>query len=227
MIECKNLVLRYGEKTVLDRFSLTLPETGVVCLLGPSGCGKTTLLRVLAGLEQPESGEINGLNGKRIGVLFQEDRLLEHLTARQNIALVLPDRDSPLPDRILEELGMAGEGDRYPADLSGGMRRRVAIGRALAYDGDLLLMDEPFQGLDLALKCRIIELIQARYKNRLIVMITHDPYEAARMADVAFQAEGLPLYLRSEFRFPVPPEKRNEILLAEYQSGFAESSQEF
>lgn len=224
MIECKNLALRYGEKTVLADFSLTLPDSGAVCLLGPSGCGKTTLLRAIAGLEMPESGTVIGLKGKTVGVLFQEDRLLEHLTVRQNIALVLPERHSSVPDEILSRLELAEEGKRYPSGLSGGMRRRVAIGRALAYDADILLVDEPFQGLDRALKNRVMDEILERYRGRLIVMITHDVSEAARMADTVYKVEGLPLRVEAELRFPVPPEQRDESILLEYHKSFAESS---
>lgn len=225
MIECKNLTFYYGEKAVLQNFSLTLPDRGVVCLFGPSGCGKTTLFRLLAGLETPAGGTISGLSDKKVGVLFQEDRLLGHLTARQNIALVLSERHSDLPDRILAQMQLEQEKEQYPEHLSGGMRRRVAIGRALAYHGDILLMDEPFQGLDRELKQLIINSVLEQYKDRLIVMITHDAAEAVRMADTVYQVKGTPLELVKEFSFSVPPYQRDGVLLFEYQKNFSESSQ--
>jgi NitT/TauT family transport system ATP-binding protein len=165
---------------VLSGISLTLPENGAVALVGPSGSGKTTLLRVLAGLERPKDGQVEGLSGKRVTMVFQEDRLLPWYSAFENVLLALPDT---MPDRErvarnwLSCMELADAADQLPAELSGGMCRRVALARALAYGGDILLLDEPFNGLDDALRSRVA----AHIKNAapLIVLVTHDEAEAA------------------------------------------------
>lgn len=216
MIECKNLTLHFDDKLVLSNLSLNMPESGVVCFTGPSGCGKTTLLRVLAGLQKPENGTVTGLEGKRCGVLFQENRLLEHLTVEQNTGLVLSDSQTELPMEILKRLQMEEEAKTYPSELSGGMRRRVAIGRALAYDGDVLMMDEPFQGIDLKLKRIAMLEILKQYENRLVIMITHDRSEAAWMADEVYLMDGPPLRVEATEKFDMPAGERDIETLAEY-----------
>ena len=148
MIQVENVTLRYGQRTVLDRFSLTLPETGVTILRGPSGCGKTTLLRLLAGLEQPEEGSISGVAPGETAFLFQEDRLFPWRTARQQLTDVLPRQRRGEWQKWLSLTELEGEGERYPAQLSGGMARRLALARCLALGGRLYLMDEPFSGVD-------------------------------------------------------------------------------
>ncbi len=179
-IRLMNVSVRYGEKEVLSSISLTLPENGAVALFGPSGSGKTTLLRVLAGLECPKSGQVEGLSGKRVTMVFQEDRLLPWYTAYENVLLALPDA-MPNRERVardwLSRMELADAADQLPAELSGGMCRRVALARALAYGGDILLLDEPFNGLDDALRGRVA----AHIKNAapLIVLVTHDEAEAA------------------------------------------------
>lgn len=159
MISCENITVRYGEKRVLDGFSLELPRAGITALSGPSGCGKTTLLRVLAGLQAPEGGTVSGLD--RPVILFQEDRLLPWRTCAQHIADVLPrDRREEVP-RWLALAGLEGEAPTYPPALSGGMGRRLALARALACGGDCLLLDEPFTGVDEARMARILDRIRA------------------------------------------------------------------
>ena len=148
MIQVENVTLRYGQRTVLDRFSLVLPETGITILRGPSGCGKTTLLRLLAGLEQPAEGSISGVAPGETAFLFQEDRLFPWRTARQQLTDVLPRQRRGEWQKWLSLTELEGEGERYPAQLSGGMARRLALARCLALGGRLYLMDEPFSGVD-------------------------------------------------------------------------------
>ncbi len=161
MIKLENITLRYGEKLVLDRFSLELPGRGFTALSGPSGCGKTTLLRVLAGLAAPECGTVSGIDPARTAFLFQEDRLLPWRTVRQHIADVLPRARRGEVGKWLAFAEMEGEGDACPAGLSGGMARRLALARCAALGGELLLLDEPFAGVDPARTARMLERLRA------------------------------------------------------------------
>ena len=192
-VRLEHLSKSYGTLKVLEDFSLALPSQGVLALMGPSGCGKTTLLRLLAGLEQPEKGSVH-LGGRKISMVFQEDRLLPGLTAKANILAVLPagEESSVLADRVLAACGLSDSAHKLPDELSGGMRRRVAIARAIAYGGDILLLDEPFKGLDEQTKLEI-EAFVAANRPPLTVQVTHDREEARRVADRLIQLEGPPL----------------------------------
>jgi ABC-type nitrate/sulfonate/bicarbonate transport system ATPase subunit len=161
VIKLENITLRYGGKLVLDRFSLELPGRGFTALSGPSGCGKTTLLRVLAGLAAPECGTVSGIDPARTAFLFQEDRLLPWRTVRQHIADVLPRARRGEVGKWLAFAEMEGEGDACPAGLSGGMARRLALARCAALGGELLLLDEPFAGVDPARTARMLERLRA------------------------------------------------------------------
>ena len=144
MIEFKNLCFSYGNNVIFDNFSAVI-DGSITCLKAPSGRGKTTLLRLIAGLETPMSGEITGIPEK-ISYMFRENRLFPWLTARQNVAAVLSKESRNTAGMWLERVGMGDFADR--TELSGGQLRRTALARALAYGGDLLLLDEPFTGLD-------------------------------------------------------------------------------
>lgn len=173
----------YKGKEVLRDYSQRFPASGVVAVMGPSGVGKTTLLRLIAGLEQPDRGSILHSEPLRIAMVFQEDRLLPSLTAKENILAVMEDssaENARLAEDYLDRMGLTGEGEKLPCQLSGGMRRRIAIARAMAYGGDLLLMDEPFKGMDAGLKRRVMEFALGGHKptGQLIVFITHDDVEA-------------------------------------------------
>lgn len=172
MIEVKSLTLSYGEKLVLDRFSMELPESGVIGLTGPSGCGKTTLLRALGGLVKPISGEIQRLNTERTAFLFQENRLLPWRTVEQQITDVLPRERAGEAGEWLTLVELEGEEHGKPSGLSGGMARRLAIARCAALGGDALLLDEPFAGVDGERALRILERL--RQKVRLIILVSHE-----------------------------------------------------
>jgi len=189
-IVLNQIVKTYGQSTVIDHLDLILPSEGIVCLTGPSGCGKTTLMRLVSGLEKPDAGMISGVDKMVFSMVFQEDRLLPWLTAAENLDLVL---HKPVSGRYLDLVRLGEDSNKYPGELSGGMRRRVALARALAYESDVLVLDEPFKGMDENLRETMIELVRSERRNRLVYLITHDAYEARRLADSILQFEGPPL----------------------------------
>lgn len=167
-------------REVLKNLSLEISEGETIAVMGASGSGKTTLIKLLLGLIQPDSGTVEGLENKRVSVIFQEDRLLPWYSAKENVALVFSGSSKSERERaaleLLAELELDAA-DKPIRELSGGMRRRVAIARALAYGGDLLLLDEPLKGLDAALKARVAQSIKRRFST--ILLITHDEEEVA------------------------------------------------
>ena len=180
----RDVTMRYGEKVVLSHFSHRFSAGRAHCVMGPSGCGKTTLLRLIAGLETPESGEIEGVG--KLGFLFQEDRLISHLTARKNVALVLTGRDTDArAGAALEALGLSDSMDKPARELSGGMARRVAIARAVLFESKLLLLDEPFRGLDEQTRAQAAAWVAAQTAGRTVIAVTHDRQDAELLnADV-------------------------------------------
>ena len=177
----KNISKAYDGKQVLNHFSLTLPEGKRTCIMGPSGCGKTTLLNILCGLQKADEGEIRNLPGK-ISVVFQENRLCEQFTALENVRMVAPEKTETAKD-ILARLGLSNDLYQKAASLSGGMKRRVAIARALCYDAPLVVMDEPFKGLDEETKETVMETVMQMTEGKTVLIITHDEQEARRLAD--------------------------------------------
>lgn len=185
--------VRFGEKQVLDAFSLELPERGVTALSGPSGCGKTTLLRVLAGLQRPDSGTVAGLDPAQTALLFQENRLLPGLRAREQIAAVLPRKRQGEWRRWLALVELEGEGEARPGQLSGGMQRRLALARALALGGKRLLLDEPFAGVDPERAARILGRVRDLGVPTLLAC--HEERILSR-ADALVPLAGPPLQIR-------------------------------
>ncbi len=178
MIEIKNLSLAYGSERVIEDFSLCLEKGERIVLMGPSGCGKSSLLSAVAGLLSPEKGSIK--TEGRISFVFQEPRLLPWLSAIENINVVLSDSASSLAEaqRWLEAVGLGSDGDKVPAELSGGMQQRLSIARALAYDGEILLLDEPLKGMDAETKTLVWEKLLAAAEGKTSILITHDEDEA-------------------------------------------------
>ena len=183
VMELKGICKAFGEKQVLRDLNLTLPEGSVTALMGPSGCGKTTLLRILMGLEAADSGELIGMENIRISAVFQEDRLLTRLTAEGNLRFVAATeaqlREIPA---LLQEMGLENETEPA-ATFSGGMKRRLAIARALLAEYDLLVLDEPFRGLDEDTKRQVMATVQRRSAGKTVLFVTHDEEEARSMAE--------------------------------------------
>jgi iron(III) transport system ATP-binding protein len=201
---------RYGETLALDRVSLDIAPSEILCLLGPSGCGKSTLLRIAAGVERPSSGrvlldgqEVAGPNGfvpperRGVGLMFQDFALFPHLTIRDNVAFGLKSlnrREAKAEAHAaLERVGLAHYAGEYPHILSGGEQQRVALARAIAPRPSVLLMDEPFSGLDPRLREKMREeTLAILHETRATsIVVTHDAEEAMRMGDrVALMRKG-------------------------------------
>lgn len=180
-MKIQHLCKSFDGKVVLDHVSLTLESGGTACLMAPSGRGKTTLLRCIAGLETPDSGQITDLP-ERIAYVFQEDRLCDGFSAVDNIRLVTGKALGEGEIRQhLEELGLAGSLDQPVRELSGGMRRRVVISRAVCFGADLLLLDEPFKGLDDEARRQTADYILRHRGAAAILCVTHDREDAAAL----------------------------------------------
>ena len=162
------------KKRVFENYSLTLCRGERICLSAPSGSGKTTLLRLIAGLERPDSGTIE-LYG-RLAYMFQEDRLLEWYTSLENLTFIGCERARALT--LLGRVGLGDAADKLPRELSGGMKRRLAAVRTVAHGGDLLLLDEPFGGLDDASRALTAKLIHDSFRDAAMILVTHSPADA-------------------------------------------------
>lgn len=204
MIEISGLSKRFGENLILDKFDMRVREGEFCVIFGPSGCGKTTLLRTIAGLEQPTSGTVRvaGVESgadteayaRRISIVWQDHRLLAWRTARSNVALALELRDPKMPAserdaRALEALRLVGlehAQDHLPRQLSGGMRQRVNLARALVLDAPVMLMDEPLASLnEVTDKAVMVDKILDvwRQRGKTVLYVTHSVNEALLMAD--------------------------------------------
>lgn len=211
----KSVEKSYGDLAVLAGLSMDVERDRIVAVLGPSGCGKTTLLSLIAGLIVPDGGEIEGTSGKDFSFLFQEPRLLDWLTVRQNVAFVLKDRMpagrvEAVADAYVNRVGLADYSHAYPRRLSGGQRQRVSLARALAFPSRILLMDEPFKSLDLALKLDLIGQFLALWaaEPRTVVCVTHDVKEAILLADEIHVLTAKPTVIRSRYEVGVPRNQR-------------------
>ncbi len=180
MLQLRELTFSYlAGQPIFEGFSLSAKAGERVCLKGASGKGKTTLLRLIAGLETPDSGTITLSPDCKTAMVFQEDRLLPWLTAKGNVSLCSDDKAA---EDWLRAFGLEEELDAYPSTLSGGMCRRVALARACAVAPDLLLLDEAFKGIDPARKEAILALLKERFRDSLILFTSHDDAEIAAFA---------------------------------------------
>lgn len=176
----KNISKSFGETKVLSDLTLTFKSGCAYCLMAPSGTGKTTLLKILMGLILPDSGTLCGLDAHKISAVFQEDRLLEDYSALQNLRFVTGSlySNTQLAQWLLSLLP-DGCQNQPVSEFSGGMKRRLSILRALLVSSTLILMDEPFTGLDHDTKMSAVSLIQKNTKDKLLIIATHNPEDAA------------------------------------------------
>lgn len=180
-IVISGLCVAFGDKKVFDGRSFRFVGGAITCVGGPSGSGKTTLLNVIAGLIRAGSGEITGVPGK-ISYIFQENRLFDDFTAVRNLRIACGSAaDKEKIVRHLTALGLENDLDKPVREFSGGMKRRVAIARAVLYDSGLILMDEPFKGLDEKLKLSVMDYVLENRNGRTVICVTHDPDEAKYM----------------------------------------------
>ena len=214
MLRVSKVTLSYGAEPVLEGASLKVETGQFTSLVGPSGSGKSSLLRVIMGLQRPEAGLINLSAGlDQVGILFQDDALLPWRTARENVALGLRARGASKPEAGREavswlwRMGLAGFEDRYPRELSGGQRKRVAIAQVLALRPSLLLMDEPFAALDAIVRHRLTQdlLRWVEHEKLSVLLVTHDLEEALVLSDAVYLlSQGPRASVRECYHVPIP-----------------------
>ena len=187
MIELNNVSVNYGKTKVLKDFTMTVKKGEHIALMGPSGSGKTTVLKLIANRLKPNSGKAL-CHTSKIAYMFQEPRLVPWLTAVENVNLVLGDTPDTLPEAVkwLKRLGLEDSLHKYPSELSGGMQQRTALARTLAYDAELLLLDEPLSALDEDMADYILLLIKEFAKDKTIILVTHNSKHAKQFADTIY-----------------------------------------
>jgi ABC-type nitrate/sulfonate/bicarbonate transport system ATPase subunit len=206
-----------GERQeVLRDVAFRLRHSEVGALVGPSGCGKTTMLRIIAGLDPDFEGTVTRLPAGRLGMVFQEPRLLPWRTVEDNVRLVAPDIADAELSSLFEVLELTAHRAHFPGELSLGLARRVALARAFAVDPMLLLLDEPFVSLDEALAGRLREQLVALVETRAMttLLVTHDLEEAVRLADRVLLLSPRPAGILAEIVLPTPRRARSEAEIA-------------
>ena len=222
MLQVQNLHKTYGDFTALQDISFSAKQGELVCIVGPSGCGKTTLLKIIAGLLSPTAGTVE-LDGvpvtappKKMAVVFQEygRSLMPWMTVRRNVELPLrktvakPERDRRV-DEALEAVGLAAAGDKYPWQLSGGMQQRVAIARAVAYDPEVLIMDEPFAAVDAQTRADLEDLVRDIWAKFgvTVLFVTHDIDESVYLGQRVVVLSMSPTYVQEDLTIDLPAER--------------------
>lgn len=211
LYQAEKLNKQYGTEQILKDISFKLEKGEIITFLGPSGCGKSTLLRILAGLEDYDSGKIIN-NASHTSFIFQEDRLLPWLSLEENIELVLKDQlrdQKKIEAKVADVLGAVNLSKNHnylPKELSGGMKQRGAIARALAIEPELLLMDEPFSNLDFPLRLDLIKLLSKIFAKKKMggIFVTHDSREAVLLGDKIMIMKDNPGRIESSIEITIP-----------------------
>lgn len=219
-IKITDLKKSYGENIIFDGLNIEFKDGRISCVLGPSGVGKSTLFNIISNIESYNFGAIEGADGKRIAYVFQEDRLLEWKNVYENIAFVIADEKDikHKVEQAIKSVKLTGYEKYYPKELSGGMRRRVALARAFVYKPDIMILDEPFKGLDIALKEDIIKDFYREWeKNKIcVIMATHDIDEAIYLADSIFILSKKPAVVKVEIDAKAVSKETLESIIREH-----------
>lgn len=196
-LQLKDICFSYGEEQIIKKLNLTVERGKPVVLLGKSGIGKTTLLNLILNFIKPDSGEISGVDEKtRISVMYQEDRLFPQLTVYKNLKLVKKDFSRKEAEKLMRELNLEEKVlDKLPAELSGGMRRRIALARCLIFPSELVLMDEPFQGLDSETRASCLNAVKKYTAGRPVLIISHEIQDAAALEAEIVRMEEISSYV--------------------------------
>ena len=204
MLRIEDLSVEYDSRKIISNLSYSFPVGKHIAIIGASGIGKTTLLNVLAGLQKPSAGSVISTFSKP-AYMFQEPRLFPWLTAIENVGLVCSDNNiaSELIDALINDTDAK---NKYPDELSGGMKHRIAIARALAYDSDIVFMDEPFKGLDIQTRQAVREFVFKKLNGKTVILVTHDT-EDLDYCDVVLKMSESPVTrLKAEESGNVKPE---------------------
>ncbi len=188
MLKLSDITKSFGERCVLSGVSLSLEKGDVAVLSGISGGGKTTLLRIAAGLEKADSGFVE--KDGTVAVVFAEARLFPSVSVLENVTCVMRGdkrENAKRAEKLLSMLGLSDAKDLYPREISSGMAARVSIARALAYDADIYLLDEPLKSLDEALKMQVMQDLKEFFKTKAVLIISHDEAEAEMLATVRYR----------------------------------------
>jgi NitT/TauT family transport system ATP-binding protein len=213
LVEICNVSFAYDVKSVIENVTLTVDTGEIISLLGPSGCGKSTLLRLIAGLETPNTGFIKtrgikaGTNRNVLRLLFQDYDAYPWYTVWKNIQLGSGPKPYPskeMVEKILKQVGLDNESNRYPGELSGGMRKRLGLARCMVSRPSLLLLDEPFSSLDIDTKYSMYDLVQKLWQETkcAVIMVTHDLHEAILLSDRILVSSPRPFRVRQVINIP-------------------------
>lgn len=207
-MKIENITKSFSQKQIIKDFSLEIPTSTITCLIGPSGCGKSTLLNIISGLTQPDSGSVSDVG--KVSYLFQEPRLLPWKSVWENVTLAVNDNKIRAAE-FLRKVGLENDFDKYPDELSGGMKQRVALARAFAFESDVILMDEPFQNLDIELKAELLKTFIEIWKadRRTVLWVTHDVTEACLIANRIVCVGKNPMQIKYSAINAIPQSKRS------------------
>lgn len=215
-LNIQKLCKSYDNLNVFQDFNMEILENHITCILGPSGCGKTTLLNMISGVLKEDDGIFLGFDNKVTSYLFQEPRLLDWKSVWGNIEFILKDiyqkeERERIISKYIEMVGLDEFKDYYPHKLSGGMMQRVAIARAFAYPSDILLMDEPFKGLDIKIKESLINAFVKLWNDdpRTVIFVTHDIEEAVLLGDIVYVLGEVPVKIKKCFKIHMQREMRS------------------
>ncbi len=213
MIKLEKISFSYGNEKIISGLTTELEPNKIYCIMGTSGTGKTTLINIISGLIKPDSGKISGTENLKKSFIFQENRLLSHLSVIDNLRYVTDDEEKI--NKALIQTGLIDDKNKKVSQLSGGMARRTAIARATAFDGDIFFIDEPLYGLDAKTSQGILELIKNTVNNKTAIIITHSKDEAFYLADKIVFVKNKPiteLEISDISDFSFPAEIENKLL---------------